>query len=573
MSSGVEELLSLPLSDELRAVRAQLSSLGRARSGPVRSSRLEVVDLGGVTRTVVGDQGDGSVTTRDIGTAAPSRPSRPSVTTTPSGVRVVWDGATADGSPWPLDLLEVQVHMAQTPGVEPAEHTRAGRLGTTAAGTSITASPGTWHIVLVAVSTSRAASAPSEEVSAVVSVTVASEDYAEAESGWRLDASGRVTLGDVQVTGSLAARHLSASSIDVAGQGLIDLLDARPLGLVAQGINAGINLQNKVEECGIAELAFTAMPGRGYRITIDGPEYATSDANTAVEFRLRYTVDGTPGVPQSPNLKSLGQEVAGPTPNGAFPGRFLSKALLWYPAVPVPTQTRLFLTFRRALGAGTVGVNTATDRRLQMFVEDIGPALPNALVPNHYENPQPGAPAAPPPPPPPAPVQSDGETFYATWGTSYAQSGAVRASGSWLWQGQNPGNAGGWGNQRSLWGFDDAYVRGRLAGATIESAVLYFKAGHTYYGAGAPALVGSHNFSSAPGTFPFGAVFERRASVNIMAGGWASVDAVGVMSEIRDGSSRGFAFGAAPNSDAGYYSYYYNAPHGDCPRVVVKWRK
>lgn len=394
-------------------------------------------------------------------------------------------------------------------------------------------------------------------------LTGRSTEFTEGLTGWFLGQDGEAAFQRLQVFESVTAQTVSASSLFIEGKSVADLLTARPSGLVAQGVEDTLNLQGYTAEKGIAEIGFTAYPGRGYLVVFEGPQYGSSDpAGTLLYFRARYTTDGAAPTVTSPVMREYDA-----WPAVAGYGRTFGPApVLWYPPTPggaAGTPIRLALSFGRATGAGAVGINCTGSRRLQMSVYDHGTALPNSIRINGFEQ-------ASPPPAPSAPVQKRTETFYTTGGATYRANGSrwsVNAEG-WAYQGWGDSFNG---NQMSMHFFDAAYIRSLIGSGTITSAVLYARNGHTWDYGGGQIVLGSHNLAVMPATKPGSGLNGGRAFVGVAKGDWVAVDVLGVMNEIKANASQGFIFGAAPSNDTFYYSKWFQYPHADRPRVVVTW--
>lgn len=137
-------------------------------AGPSGSSTVTpttvTVNTGSGT-TVVGLQGDGTVTSVDSGGTGPATPDTPTVAATVQGLTISWDGLLASAAP-KSNFLNVQVHMSLTSGFTPSTATQVSTL-TTAGSVSVTGlTPGTvYYVKLVAVTTAGVASTPSAQVS------------------------------------------------------------------------------------------------------------------------------------------------------------------------------------------------------------------------------------------------------------------------------------------------------------------------------------------------------------------------------------------------------------------------
>lgn len=395
-------------------------------------------------------------------------------------------------------------------------------------------------------------------------LTGQSANYEEGLAGWRVEEDGSAVYQSLQVLENLTAKNLSASQIDVEGVPITDLVSAKADGLIAQGFNDSLSVQNVIGNKGIVELGFIAYPGRGYEIHIDGPVYASSDANTWVGFFMNATIDGTAPAYNSPRIANFGDREGGPDnppTNTSWPWRTLEGSFLWYPGVtdPAGQQVRMLLVFGRVRGGGTVGIN-CSQYRCQIWVTDAGPALPNSMRVN-------GSTASAPPPPPPPPVQYYEETHYSIWTASFRQNGSRWAENDRLYQGYGDSFNG---NQGSMIGFDYNYIRSRVSAGALKWARLSIRNWHTWFYSGGTAFIGEHNNGGMPGTWG-GIVVERGASVGTAKGGWIDVDVTPAVANILSGVSTGLILGRAPTNDSAYYGYWYGQNYADKPRMTIGW--
>jgi microcystin-dependent protein len=156
------------LTELKRQVRA-LASQPRLPYSSIEGGYLQVRDDDGLVRTVIGQQGDGSVTSIDVNGPPPVAPAAPTASgATPGLLTVTSYGLTADGSAWPLDLKSIEVHVDATSGFTPSIATKVAEFPKDGGVAAIALGPGVWYAVLVAVNTSGAASPTSAEASATV---------------------------------------------------------------------------------------------------------------------------------------------------------------------------------------------------------------------------------------------------------------------------------------------------------------------------------------------------------------------------------------------------------------------
>lgn len=416
----------------------------------------------------------------------------------------------------------------------------------------------------------------------IMGASLKSLDWIEDVAGTYLAPGGEATHERLRVLREITATTGEFSEIIMRGRPIEDVIDATAGMIVAAGKTSAIKLVGQTEEVGIADIAFEARQGRSYALSTIGGRYSSSDPNTRLEFRYRYTMDGSAPTPASPSISDSGHLDGGYRIPDNDQGTISQKVLSftdpsWTPPMPPATTSvsvRALITMRRSTGSGTVEYNSTNGSSMKMGVTDLGPSAANSLSANYSLAPGSSAPPPPPPVVPPAAVQSYFERFYITWSQTYREDGMARTDkGSTMYQGKGPGGAAQYGNLRSLCGFDVNYVRQRIGGGRIKEARLEVRNISTYYNAGVTACIGLHNSAGPPASFPFGQVAERRAYVEISQGGTVSLEAKDAAEKIRDGISAGFAIGAAPDSSLGWYSAYYGAGGANVPYLDVVWEK
>jgi hypothetical protein len=135
--------------------------------GSATLSDTTVVVNTGAGSTVVGLQGDGTVTTVDAGGSAPAAPDTPVAAGIVQGLVAAWDGLLAGAAPL-SNFQHVLVHVGTSSGFTPSGATQVGTL---VAGGVLTVSGltagSTYYVKLVAVTTAGVSSPPSAAASAV----------------------------------------------------------------------------------------------------------------------------------------------------------------------------------------------------------------------------------------------------------------------------------------------------------------------------------------------------------------------------------------------------------------------
>lgn len=152
---------------ENRLARVERSA--RLSHASLDNTSLVVKDDTGAVRGHIGMQADGTIGLVAENGPAPGAPTPPVVTPSLGGLRVVWDGALADGSTLPADFDHVAVHVSTSTGFTPSAATFVGTITRSGDGGMLPVTPLPYqvhYVLLTAVNTSGNASGPSAETSA-----------------------------------------------------------------------------------------------------------------------------------------------------------------------------------------------------------------------------------------------------------------------------------------------------------------------------------------------------------------------------------------------------------------------
>ncbi|MDX3205106.1 hypothetical protein [Streptomyces scabiei] len=221
------------MSSELARLAARVAVLEKQLSRTTRTARMafssieggaiEVYDQDGTLRGSMGLQHDGTVGFIAHNGPPPPTPTAPTVEPTLFGLTITWLGTWTDAETAPLDLAEVQVHIAATADAEPDTARPVAAFHTTVGG-SVTVALDTYDTVwvrLIAVNTSGTAGEPSTAVSGQARKAVP-DDLVNAIIDETKLARGAVTdaalaLGAVNSTaladGAVLAAKLAANSV------------------------------------------------------------------------------------------------------------------------------------------------------------------------------------------------------------------------------------------------------------------------------------------------------------------------------------------------------------------------
>jgi hypothetical protein len=157
---------------ELAALKARMDRMEnspRLSHAALDNTSIVVKDDTGTVRGAIGMQPDGTLGLVAANGPAPGAPTAPQVTPTIGGLRIVWDGALADGSPLPADFDHVAVHASTTSGFTPSSATFAGTITRAGNGGMLPLVPLPYeqhYILLTAVNTSGATGPASAETAA-----------------------------------------------------------------------------------------------------------------------------------------------------------------------------------------------------------------------------------------------------------------------------------------------------------------------------------------------------------------------------------------------------------------------
>lgn len=392
-----------------------------------------------------------------------------------------------------------------------------------------------------------------------------SANYVQSEAGWAIEKDGDAQFDNLVVLRAMSAGQVSAdlgtfAGIEIAGRNPIAELDALTTGSVVLSWGYQTDAGNVVSdtETGLVGVSAVIDPHRMWRIH----GISQGDVSIATDewyVRVRGTLDGS-----APTLASpiLAQALHSGTDQYATEGMYNNDT-----DSPVTVRALLTIVRRSGTGVWVQSLNT-TYAKTRITIYDDGPALANTGWN------QPGT-AVPPAPPAPTP-KPFAYTFYPTWDASYQGDGDKRSTAH-LYQGFTNDSGGSVnGNQRSLIGFNYADIAAKLAGAVITEAWFYVTMLHSYYNSGSRVYIGTHNYTSEPGSWSGANVAERRITTAVyQAGDRLKVSLLGApIADLRTGSTaRGMAIGPAPDTSETRYCYLAGVADSGAPCIVVKGTK
>lgn len=374
-----------------------------------------------------------------------------------------------------------------------------------------------------------------------------------------LDDTGN-TVSSMDSMGKVSGQTLEAAEdVIIAGDSFLDdYYEPLPKGIVAYGFDpvqvaaiagAGANVEK-----GAYELSFTAEAGRRYDVVCSSAARSTS-ASDVLTFKLRDGGDAVPTV-SSPEIYRY------EFPNGSNAARFVN-GLLKYTGEFTPGVHRLLWTFYGF--AGTMSIERANNGAL-FTVEDVGSSLiDNTIIINDG-----GVISATPP----NSSATYTKTYKATW------SGTYNGSSQLVSYYENEAHQGYYsseqGNRRSLIGFNYGQIRNDLAGATIKKITFTAYAEHWYNNSGGTAVIGTHSYTSRPGTWSSSRVTENRQQ----SAGWPKPGKRTVTlsntigNEFKSGATTGMALGPGPSTSNIYYGRFAGYDAGNnAPYITITYTK
>jgi hypothetical protein len=361
--------------------------------------------------------------------------------------------------------------------------------------------------------------------------------------GGRVTASGGTIGGDPVLGGLKLSDHLAQRSKGMEGWGAAGNPSARSTGA----------------ELGFYEVLIPLENGRVYTINTSHMRMTGSVDGQVGQVNIRYTSAAgltTPAVPQI--TSAFLTRVFVQMPYGIAGAVAPIRKLLFTPAGTGVTTYRFLLTHQRVQGTGDVYMDNSVADPIELWAEDLGPAIGSTLSPNNGGG---GT--------QPAPKTRYDQTFASTWTRTWRGNGTVFADdGAGAWQGSiGDGN----GNMYSLIGFQSD-IASRLSGATIEAIQVYLYAEHWWYNQGGLAYIGSHGHIDRPaavtqaqyGNIAGDLAFERGGArwVNIPPAHFASW---------ANGTFRGITLGPSPA--AGNLNYYGRFAGGNASLIRLVFSK
>lgn len=587
-------------------------------------SRIRAVDRGG-------NQGAWSTTTTWITSEdniPPSAPAAPVVAGSPIAIQVVHELGMASGGTFNLenDLAYLEVHYSSDENFFPVPETMAGRLRAdkgmmqaqnAAIGTFTIPETNEVYVKVVAVDTGGNRSSASEAApvtaelinSAYISELTASKISAgtistsilisgsikTAEEGQRVELSSQglqafdaegdltsnissdpasggefislrdnsgTTVVSIADNGDAAFNNVYANTdLFIAGESVTENIDARPKGILA--LTTSTSSVGNTTGAGVANgIPFNRIivsnidPTRQYKIGVSFHADVQAITPTYIGITVFFAYD----------RKATNTDNDGTLFEQQWGGRSTTTATdLFTTAVHTfndmnPEGTDMHLGFY--LWDSTGGIRYQGESWARCWLEDIGPAL---LYDNFTPETSGGGSGGS------TPVQTYTKTYTSTWTRSYQGDGSLRISNGDIYQGQYSGTNG---NQRSLIGFDDDTIRSDLSGATITKVEIRLDNTHFYNNSGGTAVLGLHDYGSAPSTWSDSRVQQSVENESWAKGAlkWVTVSNF-FGTEFQSGDATGIALGPGDSTSLTYYGYFVGQNGTNKPQLRITYTK
>lgn len=361
----------------------------------------------------------------------------------------------------------------------------------------------------------------------------------------------------------------------VDGEDYVSKVNNKPTGAVAWGesdvqvVGAGAALSR-----GWMELAFEAEASRRYSVNV----LVAAKSSVADDSMLFVVRDGGENDPAEPFPSSV-YLAESRSPFSPTAGEVtIVAAEIFLPELAAGTH-RLILLFKGIVGLATINPVTPTSflggpGSSKMWVEDKGVILPSVGVLNDGGIlPSGGSTSGNPTGPKVSPKVRRTYTYNCTWSGTYRQNNNYSsAKGSTMVQGD--GGDAYHGNAKALMGFDYAKIMKDLSGATIIKCEVIMYASHWWNNSGGTAKIGTHDWTSRPGSWQTARVKPNRVSKgNWPKPGQRTVDlGVSIGNDFKSGTAKGLSLGIAPTSHE-YYGVFNGFGQVKAPQLRITFQK
>ncbi len=140
---------------EIQQAQRQSASTPQLGTSSIEDGKIEEYDINGQLKQIIGKQRDGTNTTVQVNGPTPPAPTAPVVATDLLSMEVAWSGLWFDDVVAPLDFLRVDVHLLPDAETDPLTTRSTATIASQGWGSvSLPVAPGTYHVALVAWTTS-----------------------------------------------------------------------------------------------------------------------------------------------------------------------------------------------------------------------------------------------------------------------------------------------------------------------------------------------------------------------------------------------------------------------------------
>jgi hypothetical protein len=344
-----------------RSIPAEVAALKRAlaqvkkgqryaHGGSIENATLEFRDGTGTLRGRIGMQADGTLGLIAVDGPPPGAPTAPVITPSIGGLRIVWDGLLADGTPLPADFDHVAVHISTSSGFTPSAATFTGTITRSGDGGVLPVTPLPYqahYVALTAVNSSGNAGPPSVETTATP-LKVDGPDLT----------AGSVTAAAIQ------AGAVTADKLEAILQLVTRLVAGDPAGARVELNEDGLRVYNT---SGALVIRFDAADGSAVFTgnitgsTINGSLFQTDTSGERITLNegdqnkiLVYSATRTVAELSAQGLALVGSGGAKMVldPNHAYPNLRLTNA--------AQTNEAYINVVETTAGAADLGLNTGT---------------------------------------------------------------------------------------------------------------------------------------------------------------------------------------------------------------------
>lgn len=366
-----------------------------------------------------------------------------------------------------------------------------------------------------------------------------------------VDPATQVVVGGINETGDLFGRSISTLDADpiFGGTPLSEVLWQYPRGIVARGEYPAIGITGATNtEAALAEIAFDAIPGRGYALYFPPTEYILTSGDK-FGLHVRGTFDGSAPSTTSAEFDSWTQGKLTTGWNSMVP-------YYVYLGTPATEQTwRLLITY--GIGTGSTGAKVNLNNIRSFFVRDEGPHLANTAIVHATTGGTTGGGGS---------TATKKQYIYesgANWQRTWNQAGSVIYDDE-MHQGYGDSFNG---VRRASAGWT---ALPSMTGATVDKVEIYMESYWWWNVSGGTLYMGNHGTTSEPASWPGQADTQSISFTARSQGKWMTMPA-GWRTVIGNNTMKGISI-SAPSTAATYYGKFRGQAYGR-PRIRITYTK